>query len=136
MKIWYGYGSEHSMNLVMIGQFKDARDADEAKHMIERLTEEVSAEVEAGHMEIGKPTGRYPDALLNVLMNLNIAIIGPSELEQFAYDFDIEVDDGRVILTTEESEFSALLKVLIENGARVEVYSAHDYPGIGYGRGG
>jgi hypothetical protein len=136
MKIWFGYGSEHSMNLVMIGRFKDAGDAAKAKQLIERLTEQVNAEVEAGHMEIGKPTDRYPDAMLNLLMDLNIASIGSTELEQFTYAFDIEVEDGQVILTTEESEYSAFLKVLIENGARVEVYSAHDYPGTGYGRGG
>ena len=29
MKLWYGYGSEHSNNLVMIGQFKSVEDAEE-----------------------------------------------------------------------------------------------------------
>ena len=27
MKLWMGYGSEHSANLVMLGKFKSAEDA-------------------------------------------------------------------------------------------------------------
>ncbi|EUA59807.1 hypothetical protein I550_2955 [Mycobacterium intracellulare 1956] len=32
------------------------------------------------------------------------------------------------MITTDESDVQALLKVLLDGGARVEVYSAHDYP--------
>lgn len=136
MKIWFGYGSEHSMNLVMIGSFKEAGDAAKAKEAIERITEQVNLDIEADHIEVGEQTDRYSDEMLSFLSDMNIALIGPTELEQFAYEFDVEVEDDRVVLTTEESDFSAFLKVLIHNGARVEVYSAHDYPGTGHGRGG
>ena len=44
MKIWQGYGSEHSMNLVMIGHFKDAGSAVKAKELIDSFTEFVNAE--------------------------------------------------------------------------------------------
>lgn len=40
-----------------------------------------------------------------------------------------------MILTTDESEVSAFLKVMIQKEAKVEVYSAHDYPDTEYGRG-
>lgn len=136
MKIWYGYGSEHSMNLVMIGQFEDAADAAKANQVIERLKKQVEADVQAGSIEVGKPTNRFPDAMLKLLMEMNLSIIGPSELEQFAYDIAIKVEDRKVIVTTDEADVSALLKVLVELGARVEVYSAHSYPGTGFGRGG
>ena len=55
MKIWNGCGSEHSMNLVMIGRFKDAGDAASAKEVIDRLIEQVSADVDDGQMVIGPP---------------------------------------------------------------------------------
>ena len=42
MKLWYGYGSEHSMNLVMIGRFKDAVAAAQAKRVIDALTTKVN----------------------------------------------------------------------------------------------
>jgi Family of unknown function (DUF6375) len=136
MKVWYGYGSEHSMNLVMIGRFKDAGDAAKAKQVIDRLTERVNADVRAGLMEIGAQTDRFTDGMLNLLRELNVLIIGPAELEQFGYDVAVKVDNNQVVVTTDESDVSAFLKVLVDRGARVEVYSAHTYPGTGYGRGG
>jgi hypothetical protein len=35
---------------------------------------------------------------------------------------------AKVVINTDEIEVSAFLKLLIDNGAKVEVYSAHDYP--------
>jgi len=42
MKIWRGYGSEHSSNLVMIGRFKTVGDAEAAKRIIDRLAEQIT----------------------------------------------------------------------------------------------
>jgi hypothetical protein len=39
------------------------------------------------------------------------------------------------VLTTEEYDISAFLKVMFLNGARIEVYSAHDYKDTAHGRG-
>ncbi|CAA9350831.1 MAG: hypothetical protein AVDCRST_MAG93-7110 [uncultured Chloroflexia bacterium] len=137
MKLWYGYGSEHSMNLVMIGQFKDAGDATEAKEVIERITEQVGIDIEADHIEVGEQTDRYSDDMLTLLgSGVNVHHIYPAELEQFAYDVSVEVEDDKVLVTTDEIDVSAFLKVLLDQGARVEVYSAHRHPGTGYGRGG
>ena len=135
MKIWYGYGSEHSMNLVMIGQFKDAGDAEKAKKIIDSFTESVNADVQAGLLEVGNPPERFSERMLELLRKANIYIIGANEFEQFAYDCRVKVDGNKVVLTTDESDVSAFLKVLIEQGARVEVYSAHQYPDTPYGRG-
>jgi Family of unknown function (DUF6375) len=135
MKIWNGYGSEHSMNLVMIGRFKNVGDAEKAKQIIDSLAESVSADVEAGVMEVGNPPQRFSERMLELLRKVNIYIIAANEFEQFAYDFRLAVDGEKVILTTEESDVSAFLKVLVHQGARVEVYSAHDYPDAEYGRG-
>ena len=135
MKIWYGYGSEHSMNLVMIGQFKNAGDAEKAKQIIDSLTESVNADVEAGVIEAGNPPERYSERMMELLQKAKIYIIGASEFEQFAYEFRVRVDGNKVVLTTDESDVSAFLKVLIDQGARVEVYSAHNYPDTEYGRG-
>ena len=135
MRLWFGYGSEHSMNLVMIGRFKDASDATRAKQAIDRLTDHVYAEVEAGRMEVGQPTGRYDDAVSVLLGELAVYSIGPAELEQFAYSATVSLDGTEVVLETDEIEVSAFLKVLIDKGARVEVFSAHDYPDNGHGPG-
>lgn len=135
MKIWYGYGSEHSMNLVMIGRFKDAAGAAKAKEVIDRLTEQVNADVQDGLVEIGEPPKRFSNDMLELLQKLNVHVLSPAELEQFAYDVRVKIEGSQIVLTTDEVDVSAFLKVLIDKGARVEVYSAHDYPDAGYGRG-
>ena len=128
MKIWFGYGSEHSANLVMIGRFKEAGDAAKAKQVIDQLTEQVSADVQAGLMEINGRTDRFTDGMLALLRQLEIYSIGPTELEQLAYDVTVKVEGDRVDVRTDELDVMAFLKVLLDEGARVEVYSAHVYP--------
>jgi Family of unknown function (DUF6375) len=134
MKIWYGQGSEHSMNLVMIGHFKDVATASEAKEIIDQLTQQVEADRQAGLIEIGEHSDRFTDGTLNLLQKVRVHILSPCEMDQFGYDVNLRVDDSKVVLTTDESDVSAFLKVLIDKGARVEVYSAHSHEGTGYGR--
>lgn len=135
MKIWYQHGSEHSANLVMIGHFENVADAMKAKEIIDALTKQVREEELSGTRTIGHPSERYGDAMLDLLGKLNIGSIGPSELEQFAYEVNIKAQGDDLVLTTEELDISAFLKVMFLNGARVEVYSAHDYPDTAHGRG-
>jgi hypothetical protein len=135
MKIWYQHGSEHSNNLVMIGHFENVADATKAKEIIDALTKQVRQEESSGIRTIGHPSERYDESMLDLLLKLNIELIGPNELEQFAYDVDIEAKENALVLTTEEIDVSAFLKVMIRTGARVEVYSAHDYSDTGHGRG-
>jgi hypothetical protein len=135
MKIWYGYGSEHSMNLVMIGHFKNVDDAEKAKEMIDTLTEAVNNDVQSGLLELGNPPERFNERLLEILKKAQIYIIAATEFEQFAYGINVTVDGNKVVLKTDESDVSAFLKVLIHEGAKVEVYSAHNFPDSEYGRG-
>lgn len=135
MKIWYSYGSEHSMNLVMIGRFNDVGDADKAKQVIEWITAQVDADVKAGLMKVGEPPDRFTMDMLELLGKVSVHSIGPTELEQFAYDVKVKVEANQVVVTTDEIDVSAYLKVLLDKGARVEVYSAHNYPETEYGRG-
>lgn len=135
MKIWYGYGSEHSMNLVMVGHFKQIADAEKAKEILDSLAESVSADIDNGVLEAGNPPQRYSDRMMDLLKKANIYIIGANEFEQFAYDYRLKLDGSKVVLTTDESDVSAFLKVLVHQGAKVEVYSAHDYPDTEHGRG-
>lgn len=135
MKIWHGYGSEHSANLVMIGHFESAADALKAREVIESITNQVRSDEEAGTLKVGEPAVRYSDAMLDLLGKLNFVSVGPGELEQFVYDVSIDVKGNDLVIKTEELDVAAFLKVLIARGARVEVYSAHDFPGTGHGRG-
>lgn len=135
MKIWYGYGSEHSANLVMIGRFKEISDAEDAKQAIDLLVEQVMKDEEEGLLNIDEKNERYTEGMLKLIDTIRIYSIGPSELEQFNYNVNVDIKGNEVIITTEEIEISAFLKVLFDKGARVEVYSGHEYPDSQYGRG-
>ncbi len=135
MKIWNQHGSEHSANLVMIGHFADATDAAKAKEIIDELTKQVTADQDAGTIVLGSPSTRYGKQMLDLMARLNIMSIGPQELEQLLYEVRVEVEGSKVVLTTDESDVSAFLKVMLDQGARIEVYSAHAHPDTDYGRG-
>ncbi len=135
MKIWYQHGSEHSANLVMIGHFENAADATKAKEIIDALTKQVAEDQSAGTLTLGSPSKRYGNVMLDLLGKLNVTTIVPAELEQFAYEVSVELQGNDLVLTTEEFDISAFLKVMFLQGARIEVYSAHDYPNTAHGRG-
>lgn len=135
MKVWNQFGSEHSANLVMIGHFKDVSDAVRAKEVIDELTEKVSECEEKGIIEVGGRSESYGQDLLDFLSSRNIMTIGPRELEQFLYDVKVELEGEKIVVTTDEVDVSAFLKLLIDQNARIEVYSAHAYPDTEFGRG-
>lgn len=130
MKIWDGYGSEHSMNLVMIGHFKNTEDSDKVYRLIQQLTDGL-----ADKIDVGSQCDRYDEDVMNLLKETKCYNLGPIELEQFLYDISTRLDKDKIIITTDEADISAFLKLMINYGAKVEIYSAHDYPETDYGRG-
>lgn len=135
MKVWNGYGTEHSMNLVMVGRFRDAPTAETVKDIINQFTATLQAEEEAGRLTVGEPTDRFSDEILQLMNDVRVHGLRPGDLEQFLYDMKVRRDGAAVVITTDETDVQALLKVLLEKRARIEMYSAHDYPNTEYGRG-
>lgn len=130
MKIWNGYGSEHSNNFVMVGHFKAADDAEKVLNLIKKLTEGLQ-----GKIDIGSTGDRFSDEVRELLWKENCYVLSPSELEHFLYEYQIQIDGDKIILKTEENEISAFFKLMITLGAKVEIYSGHSYPDATYGRG-
>lgn len=128
MKIWSGYGSEHSMNLVLIGKFKRAQDAEKTEKEIDKLKAQAAKD-DSDSIPFANPENqRFSDDMLSLLCSLNVHSLAPSELGQLVSDYRLEREDGRITVTTDEADVSAFLKLFIEAGAKVEVFSAHDYP--------
>jgi len=123
MKIWQNHGSEHSANLVMIGRFKDVTSAKKTMEAIDAIKEHLDTT-----REEYEGADRYSAALLKLLEKIRCHSVSPSEFEQFRLDIRTEQKGDRLVITTDEIEVSAFFKLLIDNGAKVEVYSAHDYP--------
>ncbi len=128
MKIWNGYGSEHSMNLVLIGRFKRAQDAEKVEKDIDALSAQASKD-DSHSISFGKPEEqRFSEAMLSLLSSMNIHTLAPAEIGQLDYDHNLRREGDRITVTTEEGDVSAFVKIFIEAGAKVEVFSAHDYP--------
>ena len=126
MKIWFGQGSEHSANLVMIGRFADIRAAKTFEESVRLIQEQVREEDSEGAMDWEHP--RFSDEILRLLGERKAYSLVPAEVLQFALDYRLEARGTDVVITTDEIEVSALIKLMIDGGAKVEVYSAHDYP--------
>ncbi|WP_369324919.1 DUF6375 family protein [Burkholderia cepacia] len=128
MKIWNGYGSEHSMNLVLIGRFKREQDAEKVEKDVDRLSAQASKD-ESHTIAFDEPEDqRFSDDMLSLLRSLKLNTLGPADLGQLVSEHHLRRDGDRITITTDEAEVSAFVKLFIEAGAKVEVFSAHDYP--------
>ena len=123
------------MNLVMIGQFDDNREAAQVFAALQHIKGQVNDDEESGLLEVGNPPDRYTDGMMKLLEELGSYSLHPGEFEQFAYDVGIDLKGDKIVITTDEADVSAFLKVLVGKGARVQVYSAHHHVDTGYGRG-
>ena len=128
MKIWNEYGSEHSMNLVLIGRFKREQDAKKVEMDIGKLSAQASKDDSFSIAWDALADQRFSDEMLALLRSLKLNTLGPADLGQLVSDHDPRRDGDRITVTTEEAEVSAFVKLFIEAGAKVEVFSAHDYP--------
>jgi hypothetical protein len=104
------------MNLVMIGSFKQLREAEEVKSLIDELAEHVRKEPMRSYNDDPEES-RFSKEMLAFFAKANLNTIGPSELEQFNYDVSIAREGNTLVLKTDESEISAFLKLMIEKGA-------------------
>lgn len=128
MKIWNGYGSEHSMNLVLIGKFKRAQDAERVEKDIEKLSDQALKD-DSHSISFAEPEDqRFSEDMLSLLRNLNLNTLGPADLDQLVSEHHLEREGDQITVTTDEAEVSAFMKLFIEAGAKVEVFSAHHYP--------
>jgi hypothetical protein len=127
MKVWREYGSEHSMNLKLIGHFADSQEACAAVEAIKTFTAAAEVERAAGRLEYGEPPRLFSDELLAAMSELKIHSLGYADLEQFLYGADVEVVGADVVVQTDELDVIAFVKVLILKGAKVEMYSRHDH---------
>jgi hypothetical protein len=59
---------------------------------------------------------------------IRVSSIPPSQLEQFLLDVRPEVKGDKIVIRTDESELAAFLTVMIDQGARVEIFCAHFFP--------
>lgn len=127
MKVWIGHGSEHSANLVMIGHFHDDEQARAAEEIFRRITEQASSDDEEMFASHINPDARFSDEMLKLLGELKSYSLGPVDIEQFRYEYSLERNGAEISIRTEELDVQGFLKVMVDKGARVEIFSAHEH---------
>lgn len=128
MKIWNGYASEHSSSLEMIGHFKEVRNAAEAEALLKKLEDMVREDSDSYEYDQGPEGRRFTEEMWNLLEQENFFEVSPSDLLQFLFDFTVSRKGKKVRVATDECDISIFIKAMIRHGARVEIYSRHDYP--------
>lgn len=128
MKVWVGYGSEHSYNLVMIGHFVDESHVRSAEEKFKRLTAAAENELPEPNWDSDK---RFTTGLSELLDELKTWDLSRSDVENFAYSHTVSRSGNDLRIETDEGEVQGFLKILIDGGARVEVYSAHEWTDAG-----
>lgn len=127
MKVWHSYGSEHSAALVMIGRFKSEQDANIFLAELGKLQETITAV-----MPDYEEQGRFPKEIMDGLYHGKIQFcydMSPKDLDDFLLDYSIDKDekDGSVVrMTTDDVGWAGLIKMMINAGARVEIFSEHN----------
>jgi len=125
VRIWHSYGSEHSMDLVLVGTFETVSGAETAVERMEAL--KALAEAAWADDDWRRPDERMPDTLGEELMKMKLYEMGRPDVDIYAYEHSIKRNGSTVRIWTEESEVQGFLKVLIHLGARVEVFSRHHW---------
>jgi hypothetical protein len=113
------------MDLLLVGTFEAVSGAEAA---IERM-KALKALAEAGWSDDDwrRRDERMPMTLVEELAKLELYDMGRSDVDIYAFDHSVERRGSTVRVQTEESDVQGFLKVLIHLGARVEVFSRHDW---------
>ncbi|TYT74387.1 DUF6375 family protein [Desulfobotulus mexicanus] len=122
MKIWNNYGSEHSLNLVIIGSFKEEHEAEAFEQLTDKITRFLSE-----NSEFDVDADRFDRKTLDFLGKENLFSLTPQQLGHLLYDVHVS-RHGKEIRVSSDDDVNAFVSLLIHKGARVEVFSAHDYP--------
>ena len=125
MKIWKSFSAEHSAKLRIVGTFKTTSDLEETRRIIEELTDEVMKQDVSTQQR-----AQYTDEIMNIVRNHNgyCHSLGEEDLMNFTHAHNISYNDKMIEINTDELDIQGLLKVILSNGAKIEIYSKHNYP--------
>jgi Family of unknown function (DUF6375) len=127
VKIWTGYGSEHSSNLKMIGHFRDEEAAKAAGLVFERLRDRAYEDAKDETYDPGEELPDISDEMGQLLRDLKQYSLGPADVENFAYDHSVSRNGADLVLTTDENNIGGFVKILVDADARIEIFSLHTH---------
>ena len=92
MKVWVGYGSEHSANLVIVGTFKSEASAKKAQSLLEELTAIAERDEKAGKLRLEGGNRQFSDTHLDFAMKNNFAWFNHDDPAQLLYENSAKVE--------------------------------------------
>jgi hypothetical protein len=113
------------MDLVLIGTFESVSGAEAAVERMQAL--KALAEAEWSDDDWRRQDERMPDTLAEELAKLKLYEMGRHDVDAYAFDHSVNREGSTVRVWTDESEVQGFLKLLIHVGARVEVFSRHQW---------
>jgi hypothetical protein len=129
MKIWQAHGSDHSANLVMIGEFKTEQDAERVYELINSISENASSDSAAGVIDYWTQNEQFSEETEKRLRDLQLHYVSPSDIADFAFlDASIERRGKELRFRTDDVDIGGFVKLMVNNGAKVQIYSAHNHP--------
>lgn len=128
MKIWNGYCSEHSANIVMIGRFRTAKAARDAESDLSALIARIRDRFDYDQFDEDPFSAFSDQTLLDLLTDFRLHGFSPDDVEQLARDHSVTSQGVQIEVRTQESDINGFMKFMICKHAHIEIYSAHDYP--------
>ncbi len=123
MKIWKSFSGEHSANLRIVGTFKTSEDAKNSAALFNRLLAVENKYPEGEEKAKGMS---YSRDMMKFLEENNF-IINPQDIEYLEYYGSVTAQGNTVEYTMDDFAIQPLIQAMIYYGARVEVFSRHDY---------
>lgn len=128
MKIWYGYGSDHSANLVLIGKFKSEADAEHVLKRIHDIMEKASSDLSESIIGPWDRNEQISEEMEAKIRELKIHGLSPNDLAEFALmNCWPKQRSNELHFRTDDTEIGGVIKFMVHHGARVEVYCAYDH---------
>ena len=119
MKIWKSFAGEHSAKLRIIGTFKTAEDAQKAADFYNDLID-VEDKTDGGNEY-------FSEELMELFRKHNFHSFNENDAEQADYFYKFEPEGNQIEVLTDELEIQSIIKAFVRWGAKVELYSRHDY---------
>jgi rRNA maturation endonuclease Nob1 len=112
MKVWNSFGSEHSADLVIIGEFRDAETAKEVTDLLDQVQEIV--------IQDGVPLAELRK---QVYKECGLGDFGDTDVESMTLCHTWQQQGKHVRVTTDETDIQGILKIMLNKRGRIEVYS-------------
>jgi hypothetical protein len=119
MKIWKSFAGEHSAKLRIVGTFKTEDDAQKAATFYNALID-VEDKTKGNNLY-------FSDELKNLFEEYNFNSFNENDSEQADYFYKFKPNGNEIEVLTDELDIQSIIKVFIRWGAKIEIYSRHDY---------